>query len=424
MSNLLPNGWTSSQLSELGSVKTSSVDKKSVDGELPVKLLNYMDVYRNNFITSKINLQNVTAKPNQVEASSLRVGDVLFTPSSETPDDIGHSAVVMEDIDKMVYSYHLMRFRDESGKLDNSFKGYAFKTNEIYKQFYKQATGSTRFTLSVGEVEKTVVIYPEDKKEQKKIAEVLSSVDEVIELTEKEISKLQDLKKGMMQELLTKGIGHTKFKDSPVGKIPEKWDYLSLDEVTTKIQDGNYGASYPKSDEFTQSGVPFLTSAAIGGGNHIIRKKVKYIPSKKHEELKKAHIKNGDVLFTNRGANVGSVAYVEDWLDGGNIGPQLTLLRAKKEISSRYLFLLMSSDFLSEQINKLDSGSAMNFFGIGTTKTFMFPFPKFEEQELIYEKINPVSDIIRFKSKCLYRLTNLKKGLMQDLLTGKVRVKV
>jgi type I restriction enzyme S subunit len=70
--------------------------------------------------------------------------------------------------------------------------------------------------------------------EQTKIAEIITSVDDVIELTEKEIEKLQMLKKGMMQDLLTKGIGQTKFKDSPVGQIPEGWEVLELGQVTKR----------------------------------------------------------------------------------------------------------------------------------------------------------------------------------------------
>ena len=69
------------------------------------------------------------------------------------------------------------------------------------------------------------------KPEQQKIASILTSVDEVIEKTEAQIGKLQDLKKGMMQELLTKGIGHTEFKDSPVGRIPKGWEVKTLNEV-------------------------------------------------------------------------------------------------------------------------------------------------------------------------------------------------
>ena len=83
-------------------------------------------------------------------------------------------------------------------------------------------------------------------KEQKKIAKILTSIDRVIELTEKEIAKLKDLKKGMMQDLLTKGIGHTKFKDSPTGRIPESWEVIKLKKA---IESGPHNGYSPTESE-------------------------------------------------------------------------------------------------------------------------------------------------------------------------------
>ena len=97
--------------------------------------------------------------------------------------------------------------------------------------------------------------------EQKTIASILASVDKAIEKTESQISKLQDLKKGMMQELLTKGIGHTKFKDSPVGRIPVGWEVKKIDNLgeiltgrTPKISELNYYGGK----------IPFISPADLG----------------------------------------------------------------------------------------------------------------------------------------------------------------
>ncbi len=139
--------------------------------------------------------------------------------------------------------------------------------------------------------------------EQKKIASILTSVDEVIENTQKQIDKLQDLKKATMNELLTKGIGHTEFKDSELGQIPKSWEVKRLKEVTIKIRDGNYGANYPSESEMLKTGVPFLTLTVIGKNQKIDRGKLKYFQEKTCSVIKSTY-QNYNVLFTNRGAFV------------------------------------------------------------------------------------------------------------------------
>jgi len=94
------------------------------------------------------------------------------------------------------------------------------------------------------------------------------------------------------------------YKLTEVGIIPMNWDSRKLNEVCVKIQDGNYGEMYPKSHEFISYGIPFLTSKAIGKNGLLKENLIDYISKTKHELLSKAHIKTGDILFTNRGASV------------------------------------------------------------------------------------------------------------------------
>ena len=293
----------------------------------------------------------------------------------------------------------------------------------VHKNILKHINGGTRAKLNQSDMRDIKFLLP-PLPEQKKIASILTSVDEVIEKTESQIAKLQDLKTGMMQELLTKGIGHTEFKDSPVGRIPVGWEALRLREVTIQIRDGNYGADYPKSSEMLPSGVPFLTSTVVGNEQNIIFEKLKFISKEKHTQLAKAHIKTNDVLFTNRGANVGNVALVPPALDDANIGPQLTFLRVDETvITPIYLYIALQANSFKEQLRQLDSGSAMNFFGIGTTEKFLFAVPSLKEQEKISNSIFSIFKNAEVLTEKLKVLKMTKKSLMQDLLTGKVRVK-
>ena len=193
--------WKVKMLGEIGSFQTSSVDKLSKDNEEEVHLVNYMNVYRHEDINNKTTkeFQVVTAKENQIKSSNILKGDILFTPSSEIPTDIGHSVVIFEDIDNAVYSYHLMRFRPNI-KLDILYSHYFCNTINVLKQLSRFATGSTRFTISVGNFSKVKVNIP-CIEEQTKIANFLASIDVKIKQVTNQLEKTKTFKKGLLQQL-------------------------------------------------------------------------------------------------------------------------------------------------------------------------------------------------------------------------------
>ncbi|MDQ1264237.1 MAG: type restriction enzyme subunit, partial [Campylobacterota bacterium] len=172
--------WEEVRLGDIGEFKTSSIDKIVNENEKLVNLINYMDVYRNKHIDQNFKCSETSLKEEQYEKVNLKKGDILFTPSSETPDDIGHSAVILEDLLNTIYSYHLVRFRPKKS-IDLKFSGYVFNNVDILKEFAKRANGSTRFTLSIKDFNETKAKFP-SLPEQQKIAEVLSLSDAEINL--------------------------------------------------------------------------------------------------------------------------------------------------------------------------------------------------------------------------------------------------
>ncbi|GAO27749.1 restriction endonuclease subunit S [Geofilum rubicundum] len=193
--------WEEKKLGEIGVFQTSSVDKISNDDEEQVYLVNYMNVYRHENISNSTrgNLQVVTAKENQIKSSNLKKGDILFTPSSETPSDIGHSVVIFEDLENTLFSYHLMRFRP-SVKLDLLYSHYFCNIPSVLKQLSSFATGSTRFTISVGNFSKIKVQLPSID-EQIKIAKYLSKIDKSIERLGNQIDNSTKFKQGLLQKM-------------------------------------------------------------------------------------------------------------------------------------------------------------------------------------------------------------------------------
>ena len=194
--------WEEKRLGDIGEFKTSSVNKKIVDGEKLVQLVNYMNVYKHEDInnTTIKNLMTVSANETQLRTSNLQKGDILFTPSSETPDDIGHSIVVFENLKNTLYSYHLMRFRPRL-KLDILYSHYFCNIDYVLKQISKVATGSTRFTISISGFSNIKIKLPSTIKEQQKIADCLTSLDDLITAQSQKVEALKQHKKGLMQQL-------------------------------------------------------------------------------------------------------------------------------------------------------------------------------------------------------------------------------
>lgn len=197
----LPSGWSIKKISELGKLNTSSVDKKIIENDKMINLVNYMDVYSSmdKKIDSRIDFMKVTANENQLIKNQLKKGDVLFTPSSETSDDIGHSAVVYEDLEDTLHSYHLVRlsFQDE---MDLNFKRFIFNNPKVLYHFTILSKGVTRMTLSLEDFNNTEVRIPTIK-EQKNIAEKLTEILDNKFSLECKLQSSQSLQKSLINQV-------------------------------------------------------------------------------------------------------------------------------------------------------------------------------------------------------------------------------
>jgi len=207
----IPKEWDAITLGALGELQSSGVDKKIDPQEIPIKLINYMDVYKNTKIDNSIEFMRVTANERELENFTVDIGDVLFTPSSETPDDIGHSAVVTENIEGALFSYHLIKLSFKR-QLDLVFKGYLFEESYVLKQFSFYCKGTTRYTLSPKDFAKVLVAIPNSLEEQKQISTILSNIDDRLKTYIDMREIFNQLKKGLMEKLLIGKIRTTDIK--------------------------------------------------------------------------------------------------------------------------------------------------------------------------------------------------------------------
>lgn len=282
----------------------------------------------------------------------------------------------------------------------------------------KMSSGSTFSELSSSNAKKLRVILPPFP-EQEKIAAILTSIDDVIEKTRARIDKLKDLKTGMMQELLTKGIGHTEFKDSPVGKIPTRWKYCELSMVVNAIVDCEHKtAPYVERSEY----LVVRTSNVRGG--ELILDDMKYTNSEAYQAwTQRAVPQAGDILFT-REAPAGESCLVPKSLKIC-MGQRMVLLRPdRNKVLPDFLSLFLSTDLAKLAIYDLSIGTTVTRINIEDIRKIPCLVPPLDEQEKISQHINSTSNALTKKRRRLDQLELIKKALMQDLLTGKVRVNV
>src|SRR5690554_1514699 len=199
----IPEHWEVKRLKEIGNIETSSVNKKIEEDEEMVKLVNYIDVYNNpnKEIWNKDDYMQVSAKINQIQNKILRQGDVLFTPSSETIEDIGVSSVVMENLKNTLYSYHLLRLKFRE-KIYLNFKKYMLNNDFVQYYFSHSATGTTRKILGLNTFYNLKVVFPPSIVEQTEIATYLDhksqTIDKIVGNIQNQITTLKELRKTLI----------------------------------------------------------------------------------------------------------------------------------------------------------------------------------------------------------------------------------
>lgn len=156
------------ELKEIAYVTGAGVDKKIKENEQKVRLLNYMDVYKNLYLDKSIPDMIVTANNCKINECDIKYGDIFITPSSETKDDIFMSSVAREDIENTVYSYHIMRIRlKDNNFMTACFLNYVFKSNVFRKNMLRKVYGNTRQTIAKSEIDKLIVPIPSIETQEK-----------------------------------------------------------------------------------------------------------------------------------------------------------------------------------------------------------------------------------------------------------------
>lgn len=166
--NSLPVGWEVCRLDAVADVYFSNVDKHTVDGEISVRLCNYVDVYKNERITNSIEFMEASADPREIEKFQIQRGDVLATKDSEEANDIAIPAIVAEELPGVICGYHLALIRPRSRRITGDFIVWLHRSKQFRAQYEAKAVGVTRFGLSQYTFRSALIPVP-PKQEQERI---------------------------------------------------------------------------------------------------------------------------------------------------------------------------------------------------------------------------------------------------------------
>ncbi len=416
MSDLVPEGWKESSIGEITSTNSlfsdgDWVESKDQDPAGTNRLIQLADIGDGVFINKSSRYMN-DEQFQRLKCTSLKKNDILI---ARMPDPLGRACLYPLESGKAATVVDVAILRTENS--DHYWLMSAINSSNYRYQIDLNASGTTRTRIARGILSEIEILEP-PLPEQQKIATILSSVDDVIEKTRAQIDKLKDLKTGMMQELLTKGIGHTEFKDSPVGRIPTAWKVMPLGSIC----DLEVGYAF-KSSWFSDSGVRLLRGDNVGYGQPTWER-IHYLPEEQSKTYSKYLLAAGDVIigmdrtFTKSGVKVTKLRESD--------APALLVQRVgkflPKKCTKEFLWQLVRSPNFTKALKNQEKGMDIPHLSKTEILEPTVAVPSLGEQADIAKILDSQDVVLDSKQKKLTHLEQIKKALMQDLLTGKVRV--
>lgn len=372
-------------------------------------------------------VDDTAARVSESTAASLHkhrceVGDILFGRRG----DIGRCAVITSKERGWLCGTGCLRARPRAGTVDADFLTQQLRQQSIAAWLTEHAVGQTMLNLNTSILGALPLLLP-PLPEQRKIAAILSSVDEAIEKTQAVIDQVQVVRKGLMQELLTRGLPgrHTKFKQTEIGEIPDDWEVVELGEVLTSIDAGWSPLCDNRPAREGEWGVLKVSCVSSGTFRPEENKRL----TDGLEPRPDISVNTGDLLVSRANTKelVGRAAIVERPTPHLMMSDKLLRLRPNPNRSiGAYLNLVLGTDAARTQIEDRATGSSGSMKNISQAKlrTVVIPLPSVAEQNSLVGTYASMNARTSAERRCVAELRALKSALMSVLLTGEVRVKV
>ncbi|EFD0656321.1 restriction endonuclease subunit S [Escherichia coli] len=413
---MVPKGWGKNSLDSLFEFKNGLNTEKEQYGN-GYKFVNVMDVFRNDILTESKIIGRVQVTDKQLEGYQLKYGDVLFNRTSETFDEIAIAAIYLDNA-IATFGGFVIRARPKGNQIDPAYSVFLFQSKSYRSQVVKLGQGAIRANIGQKDLARVCILVP-PLAEQKKIAQILSTWDKAISVTEKLLTNSQQQKKALMQQLLT---GKKRLLDENGVRFSGEWEYTIF---------GNLGDTYTgltgKTKEDFGAGKPYIPYINIFKNSRIDIQNLEYVQV--NDDERQSVVKYGDIFFTTSSETpeeVGMSSVLleevsEVFLNSFCFGFRLNNFETLIPKYARYLF---RSEHVRRQISTLGQGVTRYNLSKRQLIKLELKLPCVEEQQKIAAVLSAADAEISTLEKKLTCLRDEKKALMQQLLTGKRRVKV
>ncbi len=400
-----PKDWLSFTLGDLLTFK-NGLNKESKYFGYGTPIINYMDVFNNNSLFNKDIEGKVFLNSQEKKNFSAKNGDVFFTRTSETQEEIGSAAVLLEDIEDCVFSGFVLRGRPYTNLVDKHYFQYCLTPEYVRSQIFSMSSYTTRALTNGTSLAKVNLVVPPTHNEQKAIAQVLSDTNSLIQALEKKIAKKKLIKKGVMQKLLTP---KEDWIESKVVSIGQPYGGLS---GKTKADFSNGNAHY----------VPFMNvmNNPIADTGYL-----DLVNINKGESQNK--ILKGDLLFNGSSETpeeLGFCSAVLEQIDNLYLNSFCFGFRIlnTKQYDSLFLAYFFRSSLGREFFYSLAQGATRyNLSKTNFLKSTLL-LPTYEDQVQIASIVKDIDYEIENLEQKLFKYQLAKQGMMQQLLTGKKRL--
>ncbi len=422
----MPAHWEVRRLRTVAEMRVSNVDKHTREGELPVRLCNYVDVYKNDRITQAMSFMNATASWDEVERFRLEPGDVLITKDSEAWDDIGVPSLVAESAGDLLSGYHLALLRPFNKEVLGAYLALALQSRVVAYQFHVRANGVTRFGLTHTGIRSVQVPLP-PLAEQRTIVRYLDHADRrirrYVDAKRRLVDLLEEEKQAVINRAVTRGLDpDVRLKPSGVewlGNVPAHWQVTALHY--------KYSQSLGKMlDSKTIVGdylLPYLRNTDIQWD----RINVDNLPSMDipPSEYDRYTVRPGDLLVCE-GGEVGRSALWSGELTICGFQKALHRLRPRREDVPRFMYFVLRA---ASNRNVFSDGHVSTIAHLTGEKlrAHRFPFPPVPEQTAIVEHLHKATADIDARIARAQRQIELveeyRTRLVADVVTGKLDVR-
>ena len=429
----VPEHWEVRRLRNVAEVRISNVDKHATESEQSVRLCNYVDVYKNDYLGSNMHFMQATATKEEIARFGLVTGDVLITKDSEAWDDIGVPALVVESADGLVSGYHLALLRPFANCLMGGFLLRALQSRHVGCQFHLKANGVTRFGLSQSAI-KSVSLPAPPVLEQIAIVRFLNHVDRrirrYIRAKQKLIALLKEQKQAMIHQAVTgqfdvrTGKPYLAYKDSGVewlGKVPEHWEVRQLGRIGRFFK----GGGGTKEDE-RESGVPCVRYGDLYTHHRFFITASRACVTTDLAATAYTPLRYGDVLFAGSGETVDEIGTSAVNLIRGSAccGGDVIIFRPSIRVDVRFLGYASDCPASARQKACMGRGFTVMHIYARDLKYMAVACPPVPEQAAIVRFLDQCTANINASAVGARReielLREYRTRLIADAVTGKL----